>query len=37
MECCLRKIKEDDVIILTGTLFMHNKGHWFYHKFSKLS
>lgn len=27
MECCLRKIKEDDVIILTGTLFMHNKGH----------
>lgn len=25
MECCLHKIKEDDVI--TGILFMHRKGH----------
>lgn len=30
MECCLRKIKEDDVITLAAILFMHNKGHWFY-------
>lgn len=34
MECCLHKIKEDDVI--TGILFMHSKGHWFYYKFSLL-
>lgn len=27
MECCLRKIKEDDVITLAAILFMHNKGH----------
>lgn len=34
MECCLHKIKKDDVI--TGILFMHSKGHWFYYKFSLL-